>query len=163
MKMNTPIIRPVAARDLPLLDEALRALSKDLGDGHPTDIELLEKAGFGPTPAYHAMIAVSHPDRVCGAVVFSPVLSTSLAATGLYISDLWVDGATRGTGLGRRLISQAAQLAETRWGAKFIKLVVYDSSPDARRFYDRMGFSARIGETTIFLDKGGLEALKGQT
>lgn len=161
--MKHQIIRSVTARDLPLLDTALRALSRDLGDTYPADIKLLEEAGFGPTPAYHALIALDDPDTVCGAVVFSPVLSTTLAATGLYVSDLWVAKTTRGTGLGRRLLSEAAQFADIQWKAKFLKLVVYDGSPAARRFYDRLGFSARTDETTLFLDKGGLDALKGQT
>jgi GNAT superfamily N-acetyltransferase len=161
--MKHPIIRPVAARDLALLDAALKALSKDLGDTHPCDVPFLKAAGFGPTPAYHALIALSDPATACGAAVFSPVLSTTLAATGLYVSDLWVCEAARGKGLGRGLLLEAAKLADALWGANFLKLAVYDGAPDARQFYDRLGFSARNSETTLFLDTDGINALKGQT
>ena len=160
--MKHPVIRPVAKCDLPLLDAALRALSKELGDVHPASIDFLEQAGFGPTPAYNALIAIRGDDTVCGAVVFSPVVSTTLAATGFYVSDLWVAETARGCGLGRRLLADAARLAEARWDANFLKLVVYHDSHDTRRFYDRLGLSARSGETTMFLDKSGLETLKGQ-
>jgi ribosomal protein S18 acetylase RimI-like enzyme len=160
--MTQPHIRRATRHDLPLLDRALRALSQDLGDPHPASIDLLDQAGFGSTPAFYALIALENPDTICGAVVFSPVLSTSLAGTGLYVSDLWVAQHGRGGGLGRRLLAEAARYAEIHWAARFLKLAVYDGSPDARRFYDRLGFYARSGETTLFLDTGGLAALKGQ-
>jgi len=162
MTTDSPIIRAVTKSDLPILDRALRALSDELGDAHPTDITLLERAGFGPTPAYYALIALTDQDALCGAVVFSPFLSTSLAASGLYVSDLWVADAARGTGLGRRLLGSAARSAEARWGATYLKLTVYHDAPAARRFYDRLGLTARDGETAMFLDKSGLDTLKGQ-
>jgi ribosomal protein S18 acetylase RimI-like enzyme len=162
MTMDNLVIRAVAKKDLPLLDQALRALSSDLGDAHPADITLLEKAGFGPFPAYHALIALDDKETLFGTAVFSPLFSTTLAATGLYVSDLWVSDSARGAGLGPRLLAHAARSAETLWGAAYLKLAVYHDAPDARRFYDRLGFSARDGETTMFLDQSGFETLKGQ-
>lgn len=162
MTMDNLTIRAVTKADLPLLDRALRALSSDLGDHHPADIALLEKAGFGPVPTYHALIALDDKGALFGAVVYSPFLSTSLAATGLYVSDLWVSDTARGAGLGPRLLAHAARSAEALWGAAYLKLAVYHDAQDARRFYDRMGFSARDGETTMFLDKSGFDTLKGQ-
>lgn len=159
--MPQPSIRPVEKPDLPLLDAALRALSRDLGDDHPADLTLLERALFGPCPACCALIAGETPETVSGAVVFSPVLSTTLAATGVYVSDLWVAPTTRGSGLGRDLLAQAARQAGAKWGAEFLKLAVYDTSDAARRFYDRLGFAARGGETTLLLNQSGLDALKG--
>ena len=154
------VIRLVEKRDLPLLDSALRALSKELGDKHPASIEFLEQAGFGSTPAYYALIALTSTDTLCGAVVFSPVLSTTLATTGFYVSDLWVAQEARGDGLGRRLLAQAAEVSHAKWGANYLKLAVYDGSNHARRFYDRLGLTERPGETTLFLDKFGLDALR---
>lgn len=159
--MQAAIIRPAEEPDLHLLDSALRALSRDLGDDHPADIGLLEQALFGPTPASYALIATTGRDTLSGLVVFSPFLSTTLAATGLYVSDLWVADTGRGAGLGRRLLADAARFAGERWGASSLKLVVYDGSDAARRFYDRLGFTARNGETAMFLDRTGLSALKG--
>jgi ribosomal protein S18 acetylase RimI-like enzyme len=78
---------------------------------------------------------------------------------GVYVSDLWVSEATRGKGLGRRLLRAVADDAG-RSGARFLKLVVYDDNPDARAFYDRLGFSASQGETILTLDETGLAALK---
>ena len=155
-------IRRVERADLPLLDQALRALSADLGDPHPADIALLEQAGFGPTPAYYALIAENGEAGLCGAAMYSPVMSTTLAAPGVFVSDLWVEKSARGTGLGRRLLAQVAQDAGTRWNAGCLKLAVYHDASGARRFYDQLGFGARTDETTMLLDRPAFEVLKGQ-
>lgn len=158
--MQNWVIRRVEIQDLPLLDGALRALSEDLGDTHRADIELLERAGFGPTPAFHAQLALDGTGTLGGAIVFSPTLSTTLGVTGFYVSDLWVAPSARGSGLGRRLLARAGEFAEVSWGASYLKLSVYDASKDARQFYDRLGFVGRHDETTLFLDQIGLSALK---
>lgn len=157
------VIRLVEKNDLPLLDTALRALSKELGDQHPATINFLEQAGFGPTPAYYALLALDSSDTLVGAVVFSPAVSTTLAATGCFVSDLWVADTARGDGLGRRLLLQAAEVSQAMWGAGYLKLAVYDGSSEAGAFYTKLGFTARSGETTLFLDNSGLNALKGTT
>ncbi|MFT6876198.1 MAG: ribosomal protein S18 acetylase RimI-like enzyme [Granulosicoccus sp.] len=158
--MQQIIIRSVEKHDLSLLDSALRALSDELGDQHPACIDFLEQAGFGSTPAFYALIAVNATNTLCGAVVFSPVMSTTLGTTGVYVSDLWVAQMARSCGLGKRLLSHAADDSYARWGAKYLKLAVYDGSPRARQFYDRLGLIERQGEKTMFLDKLGVDALR---
>ena len=51
-------------------------------------------------------------------------------------------------------------LRTTIWKARFLKLVVYDDNPDARAFYDRVGFTASEGEIILTLDETGLGLLK---
>jgi ribosomal protein S18 acetylase RimI-like enzyme len=159
--MTDYVIRPVEKHDLPLLDIALRALSNELGDTHPATLDFLEQAGFRPTPAYYALLSQNVDDALGGAVVFSPVVSTTLGATGCFVSDLWVAETARRTGLCRRLLTQAAEVSQTRWGAAYLKLAVYDGSTDAGKFYEKLGFGARSSETTLILDKSGFDALKG--
>ncbi len=68
-----------------------------------------------------------------GAATYSPVFSTKRAATGLFVSDLWVAAEARGLGLGRRLLATAHKLAAREWGAAYLKLAVYeDNSVGAR-------------------------------
>lgn len=160
--LSTPqTIRLAEKSDLPLLNAALAALSAELDDPHPATPEFLEQAGFGPLPAFYALIAQSRPDALDGAIMFSPVTSTSMASTGSFVSDLWVAESTRGSGLGRRLLAAAADWSAAKWGAGYIKLAVYDQSVKSRQFYDRLGFAPKDGETTMFLDKSGFETLKG--
>ncbi|MGB8624273.1 MAG: GNAT family N-acetyltransferase, partial [Paracoccaceae bacterium] len=116
---------------------------------------------FGPVPAFRALLAEAG-DEVLGVAMYSPVFSTVRAAPGLYVSDLWVSSAARGRGLGKRLLQAVARDAEEAWGARFLRLVVYEENPDARRFYDRLGFSADPQDIVMTLDETGLNALKGQ-
>lgn len=160
--MQPFIIRSVEKRDLNLLDSALRALSDELGDEHRASMEFLDQAGFGCTSAYYALIASNANETLCGAVVFSPVMSTTLGATGLYVSDLWVAQSVRGLGLGKQLLAHAADAAHIRWGANYLKLAVYDRSIQARRFYHQLGLIERQGESTLLLDGRKLDALKAK-
>jgi len=153
-------IRALTKPDLPLLDTAMRALSETLGDTHLADVKMLERGAFSTPPAFHAMIAVCG-DVVAGAVMFSPLFSTTSGTAGLYVSDLWVIEDMRGHKLGQRLLKAAAEQADTLWQARFLLLNVYDTSPDAQRFYLRLGMVAKQGQATLKLDGNGLNALKG--
>ncbi|MGB5557992.1 MAG: GNAT family N-acetyltransferase [Paracoccaceae bacterium] len=160
--MHDAAIRSVTKADLPLLHDALQRLSVALGDRHVADISALEAAGFGPHPSYRALIAVSDEQPV-GALVCSPLFSTTRGGSGLYVSDLWVAPSMRGRGLGRRLLSRAVADAETTWGPQFIKLVVYDDNPDAQAFYRRLGFAAQPAEFNMIVHGSALDRLKGMT
>ena len=65
-------------------------------------------------------------------------------------------------GLGRRLLAEAYGDAARAWGACFLRLQVYDRTPAARRFYDRLGFVPAKGHTDLFLDEAGCAALEGE-
>ncbi|WP_071674011.1 GNAT family N-acetyltransferase [Nioella nitratireducens] len=159
--MDTVTIRPVEEADLPLLDSALRALSDDLDDPHRAGMKALRAAGFGPCPAFHALLALDGADMV-GAIMFSPVFSTVRGVPGLYVSDLWVSDAARGTGLGRRLLAAAAARACALWGAGYLRLDVYDDSAGAQGFYNRLGLTPMTGQQTLALSGDGFDRLKGE-
>lgn len=159
--MDDVTIRPVQEADLPLLDAALRALSGDLGDTHRAGIEALRAGGFGPFPAFYAVLAL-RAQQALGAAVFSPVFSTVRGKTGLYVSDLWVSEAARGLGLGRRLLAAAAEHAGALWNAGYLRLDVYDGSAQAQEFYARLGLEPMAGQSTLALSGPGFDALKGE-
>ena len=146
---------------MPLLDTALRALSADLGDPHRADLAALRAAGTGPCHAFHALLAVPG-DAARGAVVFSPCFSTVRGVAGLYVSDLWVDRAARGSGLGRRLLAAAAARAHALWGAGYLRLDVYEDSAGAQDFYRRLGLAPMAGQRTLALAGDGFDRLKGE-
>ncbi|WP_127560063.1 GNAT family N-acetyltransferase [Nioella ostreopsis] len=159
--MDDVTIRPVDTADIPMLDTALRTLSGDLGDTHRAHVDALRQAGFGPCPAFHALLALSG-DRARGVVMFSPVFSTVRGMPGLYVSDLWVSDAARGTGLGRRLLAAATARAGALWGAGYLRLDVYDSSPEALGFYTKLGLAPLEGQRTLALSGAGFDKLKGE-
>ncbi len=158
--MDEITIRKAVRSDAARLDAALRNLAVTLGDPHNTDLATLTAAGFGPDPAFGAVLALDNIGTIVGLAMFSPVFSTVKGGAGVYVSDLWVSEAVRGRGLGPRLIAGVAAEAGR---PRFMKLAVYDNSPGARRFYDRMGFVPMAGETIMILDESGLDALKGTT
>lgn len=151
-------IRLAGAADAGSLNAALRALSDDLGDTHGATDADIAAAGFGPDPAFRAVLALQG-DTLVGVAVFSPLYSTTRGMAGAYVSDLWVAHSTRGAGLGPRLIAAARDEAEARWGAGFIRLAVYRDNPRAVAFYERMGFAARAGEVGMILEGAALRAI----
>ncbi|MEX5729811.1 ribosomal protein S18 acetylase RimI-like enzyme [Rhodovulum iodosum] len=159
--MGETIIRPATEADIDMLDAGLRRLSEGMGDSHRASVADLRRAGFGPRPSFRALLA-EVDGALGGLALFSPVFSTMRGAAGLYVSDLWVAEAGRGQGLGRRLLARAAGEAETLWGARFLRLVVYDDNPAAQRFYRRLGLSADRREILMTLDEDGLDALEGR-
>lgn len=159
--MEAITIRRAETADVDALDTALRHLSDAIGDPHGATPDQLRDAGFGPHPAFRAQLAEA-AGAIVGVALYSPVFSTVRAGAGVYVSDLWVADLARGAGLGQRLLAAVARDAAAIWGAEFLKLVVYDDNDRARAFYDRLGFTASRGETTLALDTAGFAALAGR-
>jgi ribosomal protein S18 acetylase RimI-like enzyme len=143
-----------------LLDCALRALSRDLGDRHVAGLDALRAGLTGDTPAAYGLLAMV--DDLTGAALYSPVFSTAQGAAGVYVSDLWVDAATRGQGLGRAVLAEVARRAGTLWGAEWMTLAVYGHSTASRRFYERLGFAPQTRVTQMRLPRAGFDRLKGE-
>jgi len=157
--MDTIPIRHAAPEDAERLNTGLAALSATLGDAHRVDASVLARACFGETPAAHALLAEDGKD-LAGVALFSPVVSTARGGAGVYVSDLWVAEAARGRGVGARLLAAVAGRADSLWGARFLKLAVYHTSPRARAFYDGLGFHAATDETVMTLDGAPFAALR---
>jgi GNAT superfamily N-acetyltransferase len=159
--MDEVTIRQARRADTARLDAALRALSQVMGDVHRAGESDLLRAGFGPCPAFSALLAERADGRLVGAALVSPLFSTTRGMAGAFVSDLWVDDAMRGQGLGRRLLAAARDLAAGLWGAGFLRLAVYDDNPRARAFYDRLGFVPQLGVQYLTLERAALAALEG--
>lgn len=144
--------------DLARLDLALCALSAELGDDHLAGLSDLRVALEGPTPAAQAVLALQ-ADETLGATLFSPVFSTVAGTAGVYVSDLWVAGAARGRGLGRRLLAETALRAARLWRAEWITLAVYAKSTRSRQFYEGLGFAPQAGMVTMRLDRDATQRL----
>ncbi|WP_239520983.1 GNAT family N-acetyltransferase [Pseudooceanicola aestuarii] len=194
-------LRPAGPADAVRLQAGLMALSSDLGDVHRADLAGLKAAGWGPAPAFRALLAegasptapgapqatpTPPPDAAArspagtlqqdmaamtcapdlrGLVLYCPAFSTARGGRGIYVSDLWVAAGGRSCGLGRRLLHAALADAAAQSGApmRFLKLQVYDHTPRARRFYDRLGFVPVGGFSELILDAAACAALEGAT
>lgn len=156
-------IRPAGAGDVHKVHSALSALSRDLGDPFLASVDDLIRHGLGQeNAALRAMLAERTDGSVAGAALFSPVFSTVRGGAGLYVSDLWVDLDTRGSGLGPRLLAAACKSVPATWSVTFLRLAVYERNPDARRFYDRLGFEHDPEDVFLSLSGEPLQKLMGR-
>ncbi len=99
--------------------------------------EALEPHLFGPRPAAEAVVAEVQGAVVAFALYFTN-FSTFLARPGLYLEDLYVQPAHRGSGLGRALLEHLGALAVQRGCGRF-EWSVLDWNADAIGFYEGMG------------------------
>lgn len=155
------VIREAGPSDAAALNAALAALSDYLGDTHRATDGAVEAALRGPSAFAGALLAERKGPPV-GAILFSPLFSTTSGGAGVFVSDLWVSEAERGGGLGRDLLAHAARAAQARWGAAFISLTVHARNAGAAAFYRRLGFD--IAETQAPARLGGraFDALIGE-
>jgi ribosomal protein S18 acetylase RimI-like enzyme len=149
-------LRRAEAADVPALRRLLQALADhDHGPQVASEVALLEH-GFGPRPLFHAALA-EQDGAALGMVIYYPDYSTHRGEPGLYVQDIYVAPAARGTGLGTRLLAAAMRLQD--WGARYLTLGVDPGNADARAFYAARGFRPR-GYDFLILDGTALEALK---
>jgi GNAT superfamily N-acetyltransferase len=132
-------LRPAQPADVP----ALVGLITELAEfEHLTHLLQVTPANlhphlFGPRPAAEAMVAEVAGQVVAFALCFTN-FSTFLAKPGLYLEDLYVQPAHRGSGIGQALLQRLAEVAVERGYGRF-EWCVLDWNADAIRFYERMG------------------------
>ncbi len=97
----------------------------------------LEAQLFGDRPAAECLVAEQDGATV-GFALFFHNFSTFLCRKGLYLEDLYVQPAARGTGVGRLLLQRLARIAVERDCGRF-EWSVLDWNVDAQAFYQRMG------------------------
>ena len=133
------LIRAVARGDVPELLRLIRELAiyeklEHQAVGTPPQ---LEAALFGPRPACEALIAESG-GRAVGFALFFTTFSTFLCKPGLYLEDVFVEPAHRGSGIGKALLARLASLTLERGGGRF-EWRVLDWNEPSIRFYESLG------------------------
>ena len=132
-------VRFASREDVPVIVALIRELAvyerlEHLATATPARLEPLL---FGDKPACECLIAEQDGEPV-GFALFFHNFSTFLCQKGLYLEDLFVRPAARGTGLGKLLLQRLAQIALERDCGRF-EWSVLDWNVDAQAFYARMG------------------------
>ncbi|MEM9960388.1 MAG: GNAT family N-acetyltransferase [Pseudomonadota bacterium] len=130
-------IRTAQARDAMAIARMANSLAQATGSGPGAMTaaavirDLIEADGLTP------IVAVRGRD-VLGYALYSTDYETAHAARGLYVADLYVEEAVRGTGIARALMQELARrcLAD---GGRFLWWMVMDTNETAQGFYDRLG------------------------
>jgi GNAT superfamily N-acetyltransferase len=132
-------LRPAEPRDV----EAIVALVCELAEfeklSHLVEVtpDKLHPHLFGPRPAAEALVAEAGGVVVAFALFFTN-FSTFLARPGLYLEDLYVQPAHRGSGIGKALLARLGALAVARGCGRF-EWSVLDWNEGAIGFYRSMG------------------------
>jgi GNAT superfamily N-acetyltransferase len=155
----TLTIRPAARADLPLIAALIRALAdyeKLAGEVRFDEAVLGEKL-FGARP--YAEVVIGELDGTPqGFALFFHNFSTFEGKPGIYLEDLFVQPAARGSGLGQALLAHLAALAVERDCAR-LEWSVLDWNEPAIGFYQKLGARLMDGWTGMRLDGQNLAQL----
>lgn len=157
----TIAIRPATPADLPLIAGLIRDLAEYEKLAHEVrfdEVKLGEKL-FGPRP--YAEVVIGELDGTPqGFALFFHNFSTFEGRPGIYLEDLFVRPAARGSGLGKALLAHLAQLCATRDCAR-LEWSVLDWNEPSIGFYKSLGARMMDEWTVMRVDGDALNRLAG--
>ena len=155
----TNTIRPATPADLPLIAQLIRDLAEYEKLAHEVrfDEATLEAHLFGPRPM--AEVVIGEIDGAPqGFALFFHNFSTFEGRPGIYLEDLYVRPAARGSGLGKALLLHLAHLAEQR-GCARLEWSVLDWNAPSIGFYQSLGARPMDDWTVMRVDGATLAQL----
>ena len=158
---NTPVlsIRPATVDDVPLIRALIGELAEYERLAHAavaTDDGLRDQL-FGAHPGAEVLIGEVDGEPA-GFALFFHNFSTFLGKRGLYLEDLFVRPAFRGSGLGKHLMATLARIAVQRDCGRF-EWSVLDWNAPAIGFYRKLGATGLDEWTVQRLEGDALHAL----
>jgi GNAT superfamily N-acetyltransferase len=156
------MIRPAKPEDVAEIHAMVRELAeyeKALDQAKATPRQLHD-ALFGERPAVFAHIAEDDAGRVLGFALWFLNYSTWTGVHGIYLEDLYVRPAARGTGYGKALLAQLARICVER-GYQRLEWPVLDWNEPALAVYRSQGAVPMDGWTVHRLAGDALEAMAG--
>ncbi len=135
------LIRPATAADTGELMRLIGELAEyeKLSDMFVGTREMLAESLFGRKPACEALMA-EVGGRCVGFALFFTSYSTFLCKPGIYLEDVFVEPAHRGSGIGKALLKRLAAMVVERDGGRF-EWRVLDWNEPSIRFYESLGAS----------------------
>lgn len=135
-------VRPATRADVPLIRELIRGLAeyeKLLHECEATEEQLARTLFPSEDAAPAAHVVIGEIDGTpAGFALYFFNYSTFLAKPGLYLEDLFVLPAHRGSGLGKALLLHLAKIANAR-GCGRMEWSVLDWNQPAIDFYRKIG------------------------
>ncbi|SDO26350.1 L-amino acid N-acyltransferase YncA [Nakamurella panacisegetis] len=149
--MPDPRIRPATPADVDKIVELVYELAeyeKLVEQCHLT-AELLHTSLFGPAPAVFGHVAEAGGEIV-GYTLHFLNYSTWEGVHGIYLEDLYVQPDRRGTGLGKALLVNLAEIAVANGYAR-VEWSVLDWNAPSIAFYESLGATGMDGWTVFRL------------
>ena len=147
-------IRPATIDDVPLIRALIAELAEyeRLADAAVATDDDLRAQLFGAQPAAEVLIG-EVDGEAAGFALFFHNFSTFLGKRGLYLEDLFVRPAHRGSGLGQHLMAALARIAVQRDCGRF-EWSVLDWNAPAIGFYRTLG--------AVGMDEWTVQRLEGE-
>lgn len=136
-------VRRGTPRDAAAVSKICDELRAHVGD--PTgnlSVEAILRDGFGDRPEFELMVA-ERDGQVIGYALFHESYEPAFAARGLYMADLAVTAAARGSGAGRALVDGVSAEARQRDRA-FVSWLSNPANATALAFYRHIGVDAVV-------------------
>jgi GNAT superfamily N-acetyltransferase len=143
------VIRRARPEDVPQIYALIRELAeyeRSLAEVAASQDQVASSL-FGPEPAVFAHVA-EHEGSVVGFALWFLNYSTWLGTHGIYLEDLYVTPAMRGSGLGRALLAELAGICVQR-GYQRLQWWVLDWNSAAIGFYRSLG-AEPMEEWTVY-------------
>ncbi|RQO71237.1 GNAT family N-acetyltransferase [Aquitalea sp. FJL05] len=136
-------IRPATRADAALILHYIRELAiyEKAEQEVVASVADIEESLFGADASAESLICLQHGQPIGYAVYFFSY-STWLGKSGLYLEDLYITPAARGSGAGKRLLRHLAQLAVAKGCGRF-EWSVLDWNQPAIDFYESFGAAAQ--------------------
>ncbi|QJQ32315.1 GNAT family N-acetyltransferase [Sphingomonas lacunae] len=152
-------IRPASRADLSLIAQFIRDLAdyEKLADEVRFDEAVMGEKLFGARP-YAEVIIGEIDGEPQGFALFFHNFSTFEGKPGVYLEDLFVRPAARGSGLGKALLSRLAAIAVERDCAR-LEWSVLDWNEPAIGFYKKLGARLMDEWTVMRVDGDALTGL----
>ena len=159
----TVTTRTAARTDLPLIAQFIRDLAEYEKLAHEVRFEeaVLGERLFGQNNGHgpYAEVLIGEIDGAAqGFALFFHNFSTFEGRPGIYLEDLFVRPAARGSGLGKALLKRLAALAVERDCAR-LEWSVLDWNEPAITFYKSLGAKSMDGWTINRVDGDALQGL----
>ena len=144
-----PAVRPAGPDDVARIRELVLALAtyERAAEQVKFTEQQLRDALFGAAPAVYALVAETD-GAVVGFAIYFLSFSTWEGTHGIYLEDLFVEPAHRGSGLGQALLGSLAAIARARGYAR-VEWWVLDWNEPSIAFYRRLG-AEPMEEWTVF-------------
>lgn len=117
----------------------------------------LQRWLFGDDPVASVLVAETG-GVVVGMALWFRTYSTWTGVPGIYLEDLYVDPAARGSGLGKALLTALARIAVDR-GYRRVEWAVLDWNTPSIEFYEALGARPLQEWSTYRLTGAALESL----
>lgn len=152
-------LRRAAPGDAATLEKLVAAFAADAGlPGAKTSTAADFVVGLSTVPPLLQAHIAERAGEPVGMCIWFPWFSTWRGTLGVYVQDIYVVPALRGTGLARRMLAAAVREMRSP-GATFIRLAADTTNTNALGFYDRLGFEPVERERALDLSGAAFRSL----